>query len=318
MESLFWLAYEQGRYDFILSIIKIATDIEYPHSAPVTNPRSASSTCALVLHPGSQQRLRTSSQTPQADDVAWQSASNQDKSNRACVHTTVLNSGHAKMSKTTTTCAREDSPEHASCKDAKTASWDSSDKSERNVEEVAADNHSAYGHAAAVVSSPATASAYSHATASALRFERQVREEKARRRQERVNRGQPLEVLQQTTTVPGTDLALYLQAYLPCCGTSRDDWVSRFEKLGRQFHVSWPILRIKMALSVAEPRQRTEAEAGEAFASFKLAWKLALRRQQGKQKTSLKRKWIGDVFGHHDLLMQYLKTGTLPDWSECQ
>ena len=73
-----------------------------------------------------------------------------------------------------------------------------------------------------------------------------------------------------------------------------------------------------MALSVAEPRQRTEAEAEEAFASFKLAWKLALRRQQGKQKTSLKRKWIGDVFGHHDRLMQYLKTGTLPDWSECQ
>ena len=35
MESLFWLAYEQGRYDFILSIIKIATDIEYPHGGQI-------------------------------------------------------------------------------------------------------------------------------------------------------------------------------------------------------------------------------------------------------------------------------------------
>ena len=30
MESLCWLAYEQNRYDFILSIVKFAVDLEYP------------------------------------------------------------------------------------------------------------------------------------------------------------------------------------------------------------------------------------------------------------------------------------------------
>ena len=39
------------------------------------------------------------------------------------------------------------------------------------------------------------------------------------------------------------------------------------------------------------------------MASFKLAWKLALKRHHGKQKPKLKRKWIVDVFGHPEKLM---------------
>ena len=52
--------------------------------------------------------------------------------------------------------------------------------------------------------------------------------------------------------------------------------------------------------------------AEEALASFKLAWKLALKRHHGKQKPKLKRKGILDVFGDHKKLMDYLKTGILP------
>ena len=32
MESLCWLAYEQNKYQFILSIIKFAADVEFPHT----------------------------------------------------------------------------------------------------------------------------------------------------------------------------------------------------------------------------------------------------------------------------------------------
>ena len=49
------------------------------------------------------------------------------------------------------------------------------------------------------------------------------------------------------------------------------------------------------------------------MASFKLAWKLALKRYHGKQKLKLQRKWIVDIFAHPEKLMDYLKTGTLPE-----
>ena len=47
------------------------------------------------------------------------------------------------------------------------------------------------------------------------------------------------------------------------------------------------------------------------MASFKLAWKLALKRYHGKQKPKLRRKWVVDIFAHPEKLMDYLKTGTL-------
>ena len=54
-------------------------------------------------------------------------------------------------------------------------------------------------------------------------------------------------------------------------------------------------------------------EAEHALASFKLAWKLTLKRYHGKQKLKLQRKWIVDIFAHPEKLMDYLKTATLPE-----
>ena len=41
MESLCWLAYEQKRYNFILSIVKFAADFEYPATADAVAPGPA-------------------------------------------------------------------------------------------------------------------------------------------------------------------------------------------------------------------------------------------------------------------------------------
>ena len=66
-----------------------------------------------------------------------------------------------------------------------------------------------------------------------------------------------------------------------------------------------------MASSVAEPRERTETEVVEAFERFKFAWKLALDHHYGKQNVNIQRKWIRDVFGKQEKLLDYLRTGTL-------
>ena len=37
MESLFWCAYAQKRYDWILNIVKVAMEYEFPHAVPVAD-----------------------------------------------------------------------------------------------------------------------------------------------------------------------------------------------------------------------------------------------------------------------------------------
>ena len=76
------------------------------------------------------------------DNVASQSASK-----RAYGHAAAVAPGHAKLPRTTTTRAREDSPEHAGSKDDKKVSWESSGdaswsrqgNSQRGVQETAAE-----------------------------------------------------------------------------------------------------------------------------------------------------------------------------------
>ena len=64
-----------------------------------------------------------------------------------------------------------------------------------------------------------------------------------------------------------------------------------------------------MALSVAEPRKRTDAELDEAWQRFKLAWKGGLRGHPATRRYKWERKWIRDVFGENENLKNYLKTG---------
>ena len=71
-----------------------------------------------------------------------------------------------------------------------------------------------------------------------------------------------------------------------------------------------------MVVSVAKRRERTEAEVDEAHDRFKLAWKEANHRHWGKQEPGPKRKWVRDVFGNLKKLIEYLKTGTLPQWAD--
>jgi len=144
MECLVWFAYEQKRYHFIMTVVKLAIDLEYPHVAPVA-----------VLRASSRDRVRL--QPRPTDDVSLQSASNQNMSKRAYVQTAAFVPGREKLPKTTTTRAQEDSPVHADWKDAMRASWESSGdascsrqgNSERDVQEAAAESQSAYSHTAA-------------------------------------------------------------------------------------------------------------------------------------------------------------------------
>ena len=170
MQCLVWFAYEQKRYHFIMTVVKLAMDLEYPHVAPVGDSRSAYSTSSVVLPP-------VSEQPQQADDVASQSASK-----RAYGHAAAVAPGHAKLPRTTTTRAREDSSEHAGWKDAQKASWESSGdaswsrqgNSQRDVQETAAekarcksgDKQSTYIHTAASASSHAAAATCSKQTRS--------------------------------------------------------------------------------------------------------------------------------------------------------
>ena len=71
------------------------------------------------------------------------------------------------------------------------------------------------------------------------------------KRQQRSNRGQTLDMLQEITTVPDTDLPSYLHAFVLLCETdSKEQFDRRFEDLEGQFGRQWselsvlPIIRI--------------------------------------------------------------------------
>ena len=61
-------------------------------------------------------------------------------------------------------------------------------------------------------------------------FDEQV-ENANSKRQERSNRGQPLEMLRQTTTVADTDLPTYLDAYLSLCATDSEAWAAATQQV---------------------------------------------------------------------------------------
>jgi hypothetical protein len=116
-------------------------------------------------------------------------------------------------------------------------------------------------------------------------------------------------MLQRTTTVPDTDLPTYLDAYVSLCGTDSDLFDRRFETLSKQFRRPWSELRHHMAISVAEPKERTEDEVDKAFASFKLAYKKVCEEYFSKQLLGPMKRFIRDIFGDKNGFMEYLRSG---------
>ena len=141
-------------------------------------------------------------------------------------------------------------------------------------------------------------------------FDAQVDDENAKR-QERSNRGQPLEMLRQTTTVPDTDLPTYLEAYLSLCGQPSEVWDRRFETLEERFGCEWSVLRRAIVNSVAEPQTRDEEEVEKAFSRFKLAYKEACVQRFRNQRTGPLNSFYRDVFNDKDGFMEYLRSGTV-------
>ena len=90
MESLCWLAYEQNKYDFILSIVKFAVDLEYPDTvaADFEYPDAVASgpAVAVASSPAKTRRRQTSvpptsqacSQSSDTASWRWQATSQRD------------------------------------------------------------------------------------------------------------------------------------------------------------------------------------------------------------------------------------------------
>ena len=143
-------------------------------------------------------------------------------------------------------------------------------------------------------------------------FDLQVQNENAKR-QERSNRGQTLEMLRRTTTVPDTNLPTYLEAYVSLCGTTREQFHRRFRDLEERFGCPWHRLRTKMAYSVAEPKERNGKELDNAYARFKLAYKEACLQHFSKQNAKIMNRFIRDIFENKKGFMKYLSSGVLPE-----
>ena len=72
-------------------------------------------------------------------------------------------------------------------------------------------------------------------------------------------------------------------------------------------------LVIDMAISVAEPKPRSEEELDEAHARFKLAYKEACLQHFSKQNAKIMNRFIRDIFENKKGFMKYLSSGVLPE-----
>ena len=70
-------------------------------------------------------------------------------------------------------------------------------------------------------------------------------------------------------------------------------------------------LVIDMAISVAEPKPRSEEELDEAHARFKLAYKEVCLQHFSKQNVNIMNRFIRDIFQDKDGFMKYLRFGAL-------
>ena len=290
MESLCWLAYEQNRYDFILSIVKFAVDLEYPDAvaADFEYPDAVASgpAVAVASSPAKTRRRQTSvpptsqacSQSSDTASWRWQATSQRDADFQ---YPDTVTSGRAVQD-------GEPSEDERVCM----SSW-----ARATFKEYVRLNEHATGRQEEMEHQAAW-------------FELQVQKENAKR-QERSNKGQTLEVLQRTTTVPDTDLPTYLRAYLSFCGTPPRIFKRRLDDLAKRFSLPRDQLRTVMAISVAEPKKRSDDEVDEAFKRFKLTYKEECLQHFRKQEPGPRKKFIRDIFGGNDAFMEYLRSGHL-------
>ena len=246
MESLCWLAYEQKRYNFILSIVKFAADFEYPVTADAVAPGPSVCPVCLCL-------CFWPPAAPASSNYA------NDYSERRCMSTWTrgMQEDYARLNKHA--MGRQEEMERK-------AAW----------------------------------------------LDLQAKNENAKR-QERSNRGQTLEMLRRTTTVPDTNLPTYLQAYVSLCGTTGQQFHRRFRDLEERFDCPWHRLRTKMAYSVAEPKERNDEELDKAYARFKLAYKEACLQHFSKQNAKIMNRFIRDIFENKKGFMKYLSSGVLSE-----
>ena len=341
MESLCWLAYEQKRDNFILSIVKFATDFEYPVTVaagpaaaypdtvapgpaaavapgpadcPSKRPAAASGPAVAVASgpaaataPGPAKRRRTQTSAPSAK---WgrQASSQRDVQETAAIWAPAT--------------AAIWPPASASGHQATPASGESSGRRAAVQDREPSEDEEDYGECRCMSTwTKAKLEDYAKLKRQAMGrqeemerqadwFDAQVDDENSKR-QERSNRGQPLEMLRQTTTVPDTDLPTYLEAYLSLCGQPSEVWDRRFETLEERFGRKWSVLRCDIALSVAEPKTRNEEEVDEAFERFKLVYKEACLQHFSKQTLGPQKSFFRDVFHDKAGFMEYLRSGTV-------
>ena len=73
-------------------------------------------------------------------------------------------------------------------------------------------------------------------------------------------------------------------------------------------------LVIDMAISVAEPKPRSEEELDEAHTCLKLAYKEACQKHFSKQKPGPMNAFIRDIFHDKKEFIKYLRSGTVRLW----
>ena len=351
MESLCWFAYEQERYDFILSIVKFAADFEYPDKV-------ASGPAAVVASNPVNLRKRQAS-APPTNEASSQSSVSASKRRQATFQReadleyldTVASGPAAAVDPHPAKVRRRQTSapptNEASSQSSGNASWRRQDTFQKDVQETAV---SASGHAAA----PAFSESIGRRTAVQDRqpseeeqhydeypcmsmwtraklkdyeelnkhamgrqeemekwedwLDLQVDNENARR-QQRSNKGQTLEMLQQTAMVPDKKLRIYLDAYLSLCGTAKQQFDRRFQHLEQRFDRPWDALCEDIAFSVAEPKERSDNEADEMFKRFKLAYKESCQKRFSKQNVKIMNRFIRDIFQDKDGFMKYLSSG---------
>ena len=298
IESLCWLAYEQKKYNFILSIVRFAADFEYP-DAVAPGP-------AAAVAPGPAKLRRRQTSAPPSNQAFSQSNGSASWRRRVSSQRDV-----------------EETAASASGHPAAPASSESSGRRVAVQDRQPSEDEEDYGeHRCMSTWTKAKLEDYAklnkHELGRQEEMERQAAwidlqaEDENAKRQERSNRGQTLEMLRRTTTVPDTDLPMYLDAYLSLCATEPEAWDRRFEILEEQFRRPWARLRIDMAISVAEPKRRSEEEVDEAHERFKLAYKEACEKRFSKQRKGPWKKFIRDIFQDKKELFRYLRIG--PDW----
>ena len=343
LESLCWLALEQKRYSFILSIVKFAADVEYPRvshqQSSLKRAVVASGTAAAVspvpaklprrgtfappiVHPctsaGSYEYVCQLRVKKQASIQSSNSASCRRQGNfqTDVQAATASDSVHPAASAS----SHEAVDDGQLSEDEEEGAIEDGQLSED--EEEYREMHDMSSWTRARLKDYEVIKFYAKGREGEMEqqaswFEDQLKKENAKR-QERSRRGKSLSELRQIATVPDTLLPIYLQAYLSFCGTKPEVFDTRRGALASRFGFPWQVLRNNIAISLAGPQIRDEHEVQDAHNRFLLAYKEAVeelrltKKDTGRSSRNPWKKILRDIFDSADNYERYLRVGTLP------